>query len=109
MDNASITRDYLRGKLKLYTKDEIIDGLISAFDYSAVDRLDHYIASNRVMREIAEEEQRTQREMKTLRESIDEYNKLVTKARTVGLEQMSLQEIEKMSALLGIIRNGGKK
>lgn len=109
MDNASITHNYLRGKLNQYTKSEIIEGLISAFDYSAIDRLSHYIAIGRVEREIATEEKRTEMEKETLRDSVNEYNKLVMEARSVGLENMSLQKIQRMSALLDIIRKGGKK
>ena len=109
MARVDDTKEYLNKKLKEYTKEELIDAMFLKLDYIQVDRIADGCWQIRNMRKMEADARREEREAKVLKERIEEYNKLVEESNKVGIVNMPPAKINRMAALIKIIRNGGRK
>lgn len=109
MARVDDTKEYLSKKLKEYTKEELIDAMFLKLDYIQVDRIADGCWQIRNMRKMEADARREEREAKVLKESIEEYNKLVEESNKVGIVNMPSVKINRMATLIKIIRNGGRK
>lgn len=102
MDRVKTTNEYMRSRLREFTKDELIDGIL-ALQFTTMESIVNRCEYNRIMKEQKEDEQREKQflaEREELRKITDEYNILVKKAREQGLDTLSLEECNRMLAIL---------
>ncbi len=108
-DRIFSTANYFRGQLKDYAKDEIIEAMLLKLDYVQVESVVNGCWQIRNMKKMEADVRREEREAKVLKESIEEYNKLVKESKEIGFENMPSVKINRMATLIKIIRNGGRK
>lgn len=104
---VSDTQKYLRGKFRRYSKDEILDSMFAVLDYIQIDRIAESCQNKRLIVETEleyDQAQKREREEQARKKRIQEYNALVTKFKTVGIEGMSLEDVKRMNELLKEIR-----
>lgn len=104
MRNSVIsTNEYMRWRLRKFTKYELIDGIL-ALQFSTIDSIVHRCECNRIG---VDREKRSQEEMKLavedaeLYECADKYDALIKNARAQGFSSpVSMVDIEEMRSLV---------
>ncbi len=100
MRATSETEKYLRSKLRSFSKEEIINALIAKLDYTQIDLIAHSCRCTRLIREAEQQEEKERRDREQTKAYIAEYNALVEKVQTKGLESLSIAEVNRMRWLL---------
>lgn len=116
MNGVISTNEYMRSRLRKFTKEELIDGILS-LQFTTIDLIVQRCEHKRVLKECEEDEKKEQQfaaEREELRKTVAEYNLLAKKARENGLTALSIDEVDHMRALLAKIdriqnRWAGKK
>ena len=105
MNGVISTNEYMRSRLRKFTKEELIDGILS-LQFTTIDLIVQMCEHKRVLKECEEDEKKERQfvaEREELRKTVAEYNVLAKKARKNGLTALSMDEIDRMRALLAKI------
>ena len=103
MNGVKTANEYMRWRLRKFTKYELIDGIL-ALQFSTINSIVHRCEGNRIEKRRKDEEQKEMKsvaEEAELRKCVDRYNALVKKARAQGFASpVSIAEIEEMHSLV---------
>ena len=107
MNGVKTANEYMRSRLRKFTKEELIDSILS-LQFTTIDLIAQRCEHKRVLKECEEDEKKGRQfieEREELRKAVAEYNVLAKKARENGLTALSMDEIDHMRALLAKIDN----
>lgn len=96
INRPKITNNYLQGKLKKFTKDEIIEAVMRSFNWTDIDLVIHRCECQRLQKGIEADKKRTAE----FEKNCAEYNAIMAELQEKGVGGVSTAKLKRASELI---------